>query len=160
VPLISAVPSGRPAIARAVIRGGCPEMLARQDRRRRARWIENYIQMILERDVRDLTMKAQQLDELPRLLAAAGARVAGLLEISELARDTKLGRDTTSRYLTLLELLFLLRRAPAWSRNIGQRLINGPKPSHSATDYGQSPQRPLDDRTENSRYRGDQLKCP
>jgi predicted AAA+ superfamily ATPase len=102
-------------------------MLARHDSRRRARWIENYVQMILERDVRDLTTKAQQLDELPRLLAAAAARVAGLLEISELARDTKLGRDTTSRYLTLLELLFLLRRAPAWSRNIGQRLIKAPK---------------------------------
>ncbi len=127
VPRMAAAPSGRPAIAPAVIRGGYPEMLARHDRHRRARWIENYIQMILERDVRDLTTKAQQLDELPRLLAAAGARVAGLLEISELARDTKLGRDTTSRYLTLLELLFLLRRAPAWSRNIGQRLIKAPK---------------------------------
>ncbi len=127
VPRITAQPSGRPAIAAAVIRGGYPEMLARHDRRRRARWIENYIQTILERDVRDLTAKAQQLDELPRLLAAAAARVAGLLEISELARDTRLGRDTTSRYLTLLELLFLVRRVPAWSRNIGQRLIKAPK---------------------------------
>ncbi len=49
------------------------------------------------------------------------------LEIAELARDAKLGRDTTGRYLTLLELLFLLRRAPAWSRNVGQRLIKAPK---------------------------------
>jgi len=43
------------------------------------------------------------------------------------ASDTKLKRDTASRYLTLLELLFLLRRAPAWSRNLGQRLIKAPK---------------------------------
>lgn len=127
VPRIIAAASGRAAITPAVLCGGYPEMLARHDGRRRARWIENYIQMILERDVRDLTTKAQQLDELPHLLAAAAARVAGLLEISELARDTKLGRDTTSRYLTLLELLFLLRRVPAWSRNIGQRLIKAPK---------------------------------
>lgn len=127
VPSIIDAPSGRGAVATAVVRGGYPEMLARRDTRRRTRWIENYIQMILERDVRDLTVKAQQLDELPRLLAAAAARVACLLEITELARDTKLSRDTTSRYLTLLELLFLLRRAPAWSRNIGQRLIKAPK---------------------------------
>jgi len=127
VPSIMDAPSGRGAVATAVVRGGYPEMLARRDTRRRTRWIENYIQMILERDVRDLTVKAQQLDELPRLLAAAAARVACLLEITELARDTKLSRDTTSRYLTLLELLFLLRRAPAWSRNIGQRLIKAPK---------------------------------
>ncbi len=127
VPSIADAQGGREAVAAAVIRGGYPEMLARADTRRRTRWIENYIQMILERDVRDLTVRAQQLDELPRLLAAAAARVAGLLEISELARDTKLSRDTTGRYLTLLELLFLLRRAPAWSRNVGQRLIKAPK---------------------------------
>jgi uncharacterized protein len=126
-PRVVSAPTGRAAVAAAIVRGGYPEMLARHDARRRRRWIENYIQMILERDVRDLTTKAQQLDELPRLLAAAGARVAQLLEISELARDTKLGRDTASRYLTLLELLFLLRRAPSWSRNIGQRLIKAPK---------------------------------
>ncbi len=102
-------------------------MLARGDPQRRARWLENYVQMILERDVRDLAAKAQQLDELPRLLGAAAARVSGLLEITDLASDTKLKRDTASRYLTLLELLFLLRRAPAWSRNLGQRLIKAPK---------------------------------
>ena len=127
VPRIAEALGGRPAVATAVLTGGYPEMLARHDSRRRARWIENYIQMVIERDVLDLTTKAQQLDELPRLLAAAAARVAGLLDVSELARDTKLGRDTTSRYMTLLELLFLLRRAPAWSRNIGQRLIKAPK---------------------------------
>lgn len=126
-PRVAGARTGRQAVSEAVIRGGYPEMLARRDERRRARWIESYIQMILERDVRDLTTKAQQLDELPRLLAASAARVAGLLEISELARDTRLGRNTTSRYLTLLELLFLLRRAPAWSRNIGQRTIKAPK---------------------------------
>jgi len=124
---IVGAPAGRSAVARAVAVGGYPEMLARPNAERRARWLENYVQMILERDVRDLAAKAQQLEELPRLLAAATARVTGLLEISGLARDTKLQRDTASRYLTLLELLFLLRRAPAWSRNLGQRLIKAPK---------------------------------
>jgi len=124
---IVGAPAGRRAVSRALITGGYPEMLARGDPQRRARWLENYVQMILERDVRDLAARVQQLDELPRLLGAAAARVSGLLEISGLARDTKLKRDTASRYLTLLELLFLLRRAPAWSRNLGQRLIKAPK---------------------------------
>jgi len=124
---IAAAPTGRRAVSRALVTGGYPEMLARQGPQRRARWLENYVQMILERDVRDLAAKAQQLDELPRLLGAAAARVSGLLEIANLASDTKLKRDTASRYLTLLELLFLLRRAPAWSRNLGQRLIKAPK---------------------------------
>lgn len=127
VPAIVGAPAGRRAVSSPLATGGYPELLARPDERRRARWLDSYVQMILERDVRDLAAKAQQLDELPRLLAAAAARVAGLLEVSGLASDAKLGRDTASRYLTLLELLFLLRRAPAWSRNIGQRLIKAPK---------------------------------
>jgi predicted AAA+ superfamily ATPase len=127
VSVLTAAPSGRRAVAAALIAGGYPEILARPDPRRRDRWFDSYVQMVLERDVRDLAAKAHQLDELPRLLAAAAARVTGLLEVSGLARDTKLTRDTTSRYLILLELLFLLRRAPAWSRNVGQRLIKAPK---------------------------------
>lgn len=126
-PKVSGAPIGRAAISAALARGGYPEMLARKDARRRARWVANYVQMILERDARDITAKAQQLGELPRLLAAAAARVAALLDVSQLARDSKLTRNTTDRYLTLLELLFLLRRAPAWSTNIGQRLIKAPK---------------------------------
>src|SRR5258705_8232184 len=38
-----------------------------------------------------------------------------------------LQRDPARRYLILLEQLFLLQRAPAWSRNLGQRLIKAPK---------------------------------
>jgi uncharacterized protein len=124
---IAGAPVGRRGVSKAVAVGGYPELLARRDARRRARWLENYVQMILERDVRDLAAKAQQLDELPRLLGVAAARVTGLLELSGLSGDTKLQRDTAGRYLTLLELLFLLRRAPAWSTNLGQRLIKAPK---------------------------------
>ncbi len=127
VPRLTDAPSGRSSIATALFTGGYPEMLTRDDARRRSRWITNYIQMILERDARDVAAHARRLGELPNLLAAAAARVANLLDIAELARDAKLSRDTTTRYLTVLELLFLVRRAPAWSRNIGQRLIKAPK---------------------------------
>ncbi len=127
VPMIEIAQLGRQTVAHAVTVGGYPEMLARQDPRRRGRWIRNYIEMTLERDARDLAANAQQLGELPKLLAASAARVACLLEVSELARDAKLSRNTTARYLTLLELLFLVRRAPAWSKNLGQRLIKAPK---------------------------------
>lgn len=126
-PAVESAATGREAIASALVRGGYPEMLVREDERRRARWIANYVQMVVERDARDLAVGAQRLQELPRLLAAAAARVCGLLDIADLARDTKLGRDTAGRYLTLLELLFLVRRSPAWSRNLGQRLIKAPK---------------------------------
>lgn len=83
--------------------------------------------MTLERDVRDLVRNAQQLDELPTLLRLAATRVSGLLSPTGIARDAGMSRPTVQRYLALLEQLYLLIRARAWSRNIGQRLIKAPK---------------------------------
>lgn len=127
VPSVSGVPTGRTAISEAVVTGGYPEMLARNEPRRRSRWVQNYLEMILERDVRDLAKRAQRLDELPRLLELAAARVANLMDLTELGNSIGMKRDSVSRYLNLLEILFLVRRVPAWSRNIGQRLIKTPK---------------------------------
>ena len=124
---IANAPVGRPAIAKALTTGGYPEALARQEPRRRGRWFEEYIAMTLERDVRDLTRNAQQLDELPTLLRLTASRISGLLSPTGIARDAGMSRPTVQRYLTLLEQLFLLIRARAWSRNIGQRLIKAPK---------------------------------
>lgn len=127
VPQLADAPIGRPAIAEALVAGGYPEAIARTDQRRRGRWFEEYVAMTLERDVRDLTRNAQQLDELPKLLRLAAARVSGLLSPTGIARDAGMSRPTVQRYLALLEQLFLLLRARAWSRNIGQRLIKAPK---------------------------------
>ncbi len=124
---ITGAPAGRDAISEQVITGGYPEMLARREPRRRSRWVQSYLEMILERDVRDLTKRAQQLDELPRLLEAAAARIANLVDLTELGTAIQMKRNSVSRYLRLLELLFLVRRVPAWSRNIGQRLVKAPK---------------------------------
>lgn len=121
------VPAGRAPISEQVVTGGYPAMLARPDPRRRSRWIQSYLEMILERDVQDLATRAQQLDELPRLLELAAARVGSLLDLTELSKAVQMKRDSIGRYLRLLELLFLVRRVPAWSRNIGQRLIKRPK---------------------------------
>jgi uncharacterized protein len=127
VPSLADTQAGRSSIAEQIVTGGYPEMLSRPDARRRSRWIQNYLEMILERDVRDLTTRAQQLDELPRLLELAAARIASLLDLTGLSREVQMKRDTVGRYLRLLELLFLVQRVPAWSRNLGQRLIKAPK---------------------------------
>jgi len=127
VPQLAGAAIGRPAIAEAVAVGGYPEAIARAGVRRRGRWFEEYVAMMLARDVRDLTRNAQRLAELPTLLRLAAARISGLLSPTGIARDAGMSRPTVQRYLTLLEQLFLLIRARAWSRNIGQRLIKAPK---------------------------------
>lgn len=126
-PALEDEPAGRRPIAERIVTGGFPAMLLRSDARRRARWINSYLEMILQRDVQDLASRAQQLDELPRLLALAAGRAGSVLDLTELSRAIEMKRDSVSRYLRLLELLFLVHRVPAWSRDIGRRLVKRPK---------------------------------
>lgn len=59
-----------------------------------------------------------------RLLAA---RAAGLLNVSDVGRDLSMPASTLKRYLALLERMFLVQLLPAWSGNLGRRLVKAPK---------------------------------
>ena len=47
--------------------------------------------------------------------------------MAELSRSSGLAQTTLKRYLALLETIFLVQRLPAWSRNLGKRLVRAPK---------------------------------
>src|SRR6202140_1426048 len=51
----------------AVLIGGYPEMLRRQDPKRRQTWARDYIRAIVQRDVREI-VDVEKLDQMPRLL--------------------------------------------------------------------------------------------
>lgn len=76
--------------------------------------------------MRDLA-RVEGLHALPNLLRLVAARSSGLLNMSDVGRDAGLPHSTLSRYLGLLESVFLVHRVPAWSHNLGQRLVKAPK---------------------------------
>jgi predicted AAA+ superfamily ATPase len=80
-----------------------------------------YITTILQRNVRDLA-RVDALHTLPNLLKLLAARASGLLNLADIGRDAGLPHTTLTRYLALLETVFLVHRLPAWSRNLGKRL--------------------------------------
>lgn len=102
-----------------LVRGGFPEAIARTGRRREV-FFDNYVADIINRDVIQLSEieRGPQLRALVRLLAA---RSGGLLVPGSLANDLGLPQTTVSRYLGLLEEVFLIKRVPAWSRNLSAR---------------------------------------
>lgn len=122
----SVLPQGRQDIAARLTRGGYPEAIERKAEDRRAAWFASYISTILQRDVRDLA-RVDALHSLPNLLKILAARAAGLLNLADVGRDAGLPHTTLTRYLALLETVFLVHRLPAWSRNLGQRLVKAPK---------------------------------
>jgi predicted AAA+ superfamily ATPase len=109
-----------------LVRGGFPEAVARADPRRRGRFIDNYVQNLIEREVRQLAEieRAPQLATLVRVLAA---RSATLVAAGALESELGLARSTIQRYMSLLEQIFLIKRIPGWSRNIGTRVTAAPK---------------------------------
>ena len=119
-------PCEREALTQVLLGGGFPEALGRTIPRRRAAWFESYLQSILQRDVRDLA-RVEQLTEIPHLLQLLATRSAQLLNFAELSRSSGLAQTTLKRYFSLLELLFLVVRLPAWERNPGKRLVKAPK---------------------------------
>lgn len=109
-----------------LVRGGYPEVVGRPNEERRAAWFSSYLSTILQRDVRDLA-QVEGLHALPNLLRILASRTAGLLNMADVGRDAGLPHSTMSRYLSLLETVFLVHRLPAWSANLGQRMVKAPK---------------------------------
>lgn len=123
-----AVPQARlgKELAERIASGGYPAALARALPRRRATWYRDYIETLVQRDVRDLA-RISKLDALPRLLTLAAGQTARLLNVADLASPFQLSRPTIRDYLTLLARVFLLEELPPWHSNRLSRLIKTPK---------------------------------
>lgn len=113
-------------LAKRIVAGGYPAALDRASHVRRAAWYRDYLDAIVQRDVRDLA-HISVLDAVPRLLELTAGQTARLLNVSDLAGPFQLSRPTIRQYLTLLERLFLVSELPAWHSNRLKRLVKTPK---------------------------------
>jgi hypothetical protein len=116
----------RADVCRRIVAGGFPEALARESAQRRDAWFRSYLATLMQRDIRDLA-RIDALTDLPRLLALLAARAGGLMNAAEVSRSSGIAHSTLRRYLTLLEAVFVLQPLPAWSTNLGKRLVKSPK---------------------------------
>ena len=113
-------------LAERIAAGGYPAALARPLARRRAVWYRDYIETLVQRDVRDMA-RISATDALARLLTMAAGQTAHLLNVVDLAAPFQLSRPTIRAYVTLLERVFLLEELPPWHTNRLSRLIKTPK---------------------------------
>ena len=124
-PLVTGATVGRVAFVERAVRGGYPEAL-RRDGRRRERWFDDYVRGIVERDLRDLS-GAYKLEHVPRLLRLLAAQSAGIFRAERIGRAVGLDTKTVQTYTRLLETVFLVTRVPAWRPSLGSREIQSPK---------------------------------
>jgi predicted AAA+ superfamily ATPase len=125
IPAIANAPVGRSAFVDIVAAGGYPEARLRPPDRRR-RWYRDYIDSLVERDLRDIA-DAKRLDVVPRLLRLIAARAANLFVPSNVAGELRIDDETVVSYTKLLETIFVVKRIQAWRPGIGSREIQHEK---------------------------------
>lgn len=116
----------RQELVNTVIRGGYPEAVKRDSPSRRRAFFRSYVNTLLTRDVRDLS-GVSDVSRLAQLLTALAGRVGSLAKGEDLSRTLAIPATTLRRYLDLLEVMFIVTPLPAWSVNIGSRVIKSPK---------------------------------
>ena len=123
---VGAQPLDRVDVCERVIAGGFPEAVARSPGERRDAWFRSYLASLLQRDVRDMA-NIDGMTDMPRLLSLLAARSSALMNMAEVSRAAGIAHSTLRRYLALLEATFIFQPLPAWSANIGKRLVKSPK---------------------------------
>jgi len=109
-----------------VSRGGYPEAISRADSRRRRTWARQYIDSLIQRDIKDIA-SIDKLDQIPRLLKALAQTAGQLCNYSQLGGQVGIDHKTASKYIAVFEQMYLMQRLPAWSGNQLSRLVKTPK---------------------------------
>jgi predicted AAA+ superfamily ATPase len=118
--------TARREYADRILRGGFPLAVARRPGSARNRWFDDYLDLVLERDVAELS-RVRQREKMPRLVARLGAQSAQVLNVARVAADIGIESSTAENYVRLLEAAFVLYRLPAWGTTLRARASSRPK---------------------------------
>lgn len=101
------------ALVEMACAGGFPEALLLQGRGRK-RWHTDYIDAILERDLRDITRihRRDQMQKLVRVLAAWSSKFMNTVQIGS---TLSLKSEALNSYINALEALYVIERLKPWT---------------------------------------------
>ncbi|MDB3917336.1 ATP-binding protein [bacterium] len=110
----------------SLLQGGYPELQKIHTQRGRNLWFSSYVSTYIERDVRDIG-ELRHIDRFIHLLNILAPRSATLLNKAELSRTAGIEQKTLTNYLSLLEMVFQIKRIQPYSTNLGKRFVKSPK---------------------------------
>ena len=125
VPKIGNVLVGADLIEK-VLAGGYPEALTHSRWNTRQDWYLDYIEAIVQRDVRD-TAQFEKIALMPRLLRVLAEHSGQLVNYSGFGAPLGMNHLTTRKYTGVFESLFLLCTLQPWFSNALKRLTKTPK---------------------------------
>ena len=113
-------------LVETVLSGGYPEALGRKRWGRKQDWYHDYLDAIVQRDVRDVA-QIEQLAIMPKLLAVLAEHSGQLVNYSGIGAAVGLNHVTTQKYVRVFESLFLVHSLQPWFTNRLKRLTKSPK---------------------------------
>jgi len=104
----------RDALLEIAFRGGFPEPMLLQNRGRK-RWHTDYVNALLERDLKEITRihRKNAMRELVHTLAAWSGK---FMDLSALGSGLSIQRPTIEGYISALEILYLVERVYPWTK--------------------------------------------
>jgi uncharacterized protein len=108
-------------------RGGYPNALLAKTDEAYHRWMENYVQAFIQRDLQ--AMFAVQFSPIVtrNLWSMLANNNGGILNTETYARALGVSGPTVKKYLQFLEAAFLVRQLQPWFANATKRLVKAPK---------------------------------
>ena len=118
--------TGAAAMDRLWVRGGFPRSFLTETDDLSLQWRRDFIRTYLERDIPQFGLRIPA-ETLRRFWTMLAHNQAQILNAASLARGLAVDGKTVAGYLDLLVDLLVVRRLPAWHRNVGKRLVKSPK---------------------------------
>lgn len=115
-----------PALQRLLQRGGFPEPCLAETDTDAERWRTQYVTDLVREDVLDFS-RVHEVRTLQLLLDMLRERVGSPLKLSGLAQALQISPTTATRYVEILEALYIVFRVTPWHRDVARSLLKEPK---------------------------------
>lgn len=109
-----------------MLSGMYPDMLKVNEPRMKYIWLSSYISTYIERDIRDIE-NIRNTDKFARLIHIIATRSGSMLNKADLSNASNLDTKTLDNHLTLLEMVYQIKRVRPYYANIGKRFVKSEK---------------------------------
>ena len=129
----SAPSSDKEAYVQDAFRGGFPEAIRLHTEKERHLWHQDYLEALMERDLKDIAQIRRQ-DSMLKLVQALAAWSSKFMDIAGLCATLSLSRPTVESYINALEALYVVERVACWHKTDYDRV--GKREKLFMTDTG------------------------
>lgn len=117
----------RKSLVEKIVSGGFPEPLSRDEDKRRFSWYSQYVNTLIQRDLKDIS-NIEELNVIHKFLQLLANNVGSITNYTKMGAAIGISRQSASRYLSLLKQLYIVEELPGWYNNKNKRLVKSSKP--------------------------------